>query len=1042
MIDSTTSSKDFLNAIGTGRRLNRVITGTVIAMLLLFVYAVAASAPVTSPDFFQFMGRFHPMILHFPIGFLLGLFLIEVYIYFRPSRELEPAAWILLLMGTVSAIVASLLGLFLSWGSTAYGAELLSDHKWMGFSVAGLALVSLTYKWHYRKNPKKSLLNAYRCSLLLCVVLLGMAGHHGGSLSHGEGYLTKFMPNWMKNLTGVPIAVTGLGENYYLQEIQPILEGNCYKCHGDSKQEGDMRLDQPHHFATLTGESEVPTIVAGDAIASGLVRSITYHKDHDDVMPPSDKEPLDPKDVLKLISWIDKGAPIGNVVVPKKSTGEFATKIWPILKDRCISCHGPKSAKKKKNPKGGLRLDTAKWILRGVVDDDEEDQAVIIPGKPDKSSFYTLTTLDENDDDIMPAKGKPLTKEQQKAIFDWIKNGAKFEGWEASNVKKTSALQGISPAHLAKVRSTGALVLPVAENHAGLTVNFLNVHDQVKDSDLAALKDLNSHIVWLNLSSSQIGSEGLKHLSNLKELEHLNLSKTKIQDADLIHLKALNKLTYLNLYGTDITDKGLVHLSGHSQLKKLFLWQSKATDKGVENLRGLLKNTEVDFGFKDNKPKLLADGKVSYQNDIMPIFKDRCIGCHGPKSAKKKKNPKGGLRLDTPEWIKRGSVEEGEKDEAIYVAGKPDKSSLYESIILPEDHDDIMPAKGKPLTKKQIALIKNWIAEGAHFDKAGAGSAHTKVVIKLQLIDKLGKDVSPAPAQALATIRKLGVSLETLSQRNHLLQLSFVSVKAKTDDASLKGLGTLSGHLTWLNLSGSKISNAGLKHLAPLSKLNRLNLSNTKITDGGLSQISGLSNLEYLNLYNCQVSDLGMVHLKKLKNLKKLFLWGSKVSKAGAANLKKSLPEVTIDLGADDFLKIVERIKKEKVAKDKAAKDKAAKDKAAKANPLAKFFDAGSCCDKAHKKNAACKHGCCVKAAKAKTVCAKCNAKGAAKFKAQPKTPKNPFAPYFDAGSCCDKAHKKGGACKHGCCVKATKAKTVCAKCNATGAAKFKKDKK
>ena len=57
--------------------------------------------------------------------------------------------------------------------------------------------------------------------------------------------------------------------------------------------------------------------------------------------------------------------------VVKESKGEFATKIWPILEDRCISCHSPKSAKKKKNPKGGLRLDAAEWIMRGVVEEGE-----------------------------------------------------------------------------------------------------------------------------------------------------------------------------------------------------------------------------------------------------------------------------------------------------------------------------------------------------------------------------------------------------------------------------------------------------------------------------------------------------------------------------------------------------------------------------------------------------------------------------------------------------------------------------------------------
>ena len=40
-------------------------------------------------------------------------------------------------------------------------------------------------------------------------------------------------------------------------------------------------------------------------------------------------------------------------------------------------------------------------------------------------------------------------------------------------------------------------------------------------------------------------------------------------------------------------------------------------------------------------------------------------------------------------------------------------SNLYKLILLNEDHDDIMPAKGDPLTDEQKETIKNWINQGA-----------------------------------------------------------------------------------------------------------------------------------------------------------------------------------------------------------------------------------------------------------------------------------------------------------------------------------------
>ena len=59
-----------------------------------------------------------------------------------------------------------------------------------------------------------------------------------------------------------------------------------------------------------------------------------------------------------------------------------------------------------KKPKAGLRLDTPEMVMKG-----SEEGKVIIPGKPEESTFYTLAALDP-DHDIMPPKGDPLTKAQ------------------------------------------------------------------------------------------------------------------------------------------------------------------------------------------------------------------------------------------------------------------------------------------------------------------------------------------------------------------------------------------------------------------------------------------------------------------------------------------------------------------------------------------------------------------------------------------------------------------------------------------------------
>lgn len=108
------------------------------------------------------------------------------------------------------------------------------------------------------------------------------------------------------------------------------------------------------------------------------------------------------------------------------------------------------------------------------------------------------------------------------------------------------------------------------------------------------------------------------------------------------------------------------------------------------------------------------DGKIDFEKQILPIFKDRCIECHqkeytDPKTGRLKK-PKGKYRMDNPQLMLKG----GESAEDL-VPGQPDKSGVYTSLNLPEDDDAAMPPKGDRLTAEQKELIKKWIAEGANF---------------------------------------------------------------------------------------------------------------------------------------------------------------------------------------------------------------------------------------------------------------------------------------------------------------------------------------
>jgi hypothetical protein len=90
----------------------------------------------------------------------------------------------------------------------------------------------------------------------------------------------------------------------------------------------------------------------------------------------------------------------------------FASDVLPVLKERCIDCHG---GNKKK---GGLDLTTIEAMLKGG-----DSGVAIVAGDPDKSPLYMRV-----DDGSMPPAGKPLTPAQKKILQDWI-IGAKVGGF-------------------------------------------------------------------------------------------------------------------------------------------------------------------------------------------------------------------------------------------------------------------------------------------------------------------------------------------------------------------------------------------------------------------------------------------------------------------------------------------------------------------------------------------------------------------------------------------------------------------------------------
>ena len=91
---------------------------------------------------------------------------------------------------------------------------------------------------------------------------------------------------------------------FFERKVRPLLAGSCYKCHGQKKQKGKLRLDR--HEAILSGGDSGPAVVPGKPQESLLVRAVKY-QDPELKMPP--KQRLSADQVGILMRWIELGAP-------------------------------------------------------------------------------------------------------------------------------------------------------------------------------------------------------------------------------------------------------------------------------------------------------------------------------------------------------------------------------------------------------------------------------------------------------------------------------------------------------------------------------------------------------------------------------------------------------------------------------------------------------------------------------------------------------------------------------------------------------------
>ncbi|MBN8856761.1 MAG: DUF1549 domain-containing protein, partial [Sphingobacteriales bacterium] len=252
----------------------------------------------------SFLGRLHPMIVHFPVGLLVFALVMEII--GRKSQTYNAAIKLLVYAGALSAIIAVAFGLLLS-KTEEYGSNLLSMHQWTGIATM---LFSIICAWSYRTGNR----TAQKILLGLTVAGVTIAGHYGASLTHGDDYLSGVLPGAApdpadKKQYTLAVQEGPLSEEQVQEltlQVRTILAHNCYNCHGSAKVKGELRLDTREFI--MKGGEHGEVLVPGDPKASEMIHRVSLPRSDKKAMPSKGKG-LTKEEIAILEYWIKKGAP-------------------------------------------------------------------------------------------------------------------------------------------------------------------------------------------------------------------------------------------------------------------------------------------------------------------------------------------------------------------------------------------------------------------------------------------------------------------------------------------------------------------------------------------------------------------------------------------------------------------------------------------------------------------------------------------------------------------------------------------------------------
>ena len=158
---------------------------------------------------------------------------------------------------------------------------------------------------------------------------------------------------------------------------------------------------------------------------------------------------------------------------------------------------------------------------------------------------------------------------------------------------------------------------------------------------------------------------------------------------------------------------------------------------------------------------LSAADRVDFARDVRPILSDRCFTCHGPDEGTRK----AGLRLDTEDGAKKARGAH-----VPVIPGDPEKSEMMKRVAPAQPAMRMPPPySGKPgLTAKEVATLRAWIAQGAHWQSHWAFIAPERP--ETPVVKNKAWVRNPIDSFVLARLEKEGLAPSPAADRARLLR--------------------------------------------------------------------------------------------------------------------------------------------------------------------------------------------------------------------------------------------------------------------------------